>query len=181
MPFNCKFLSSTWSATSWVRSRIRLQVWPVDKEKQLKEYFHPGYPYAAIVSLLEKHHGVRLHLGMLNHINVTKTYNIHAQILGSSTSYEILSKMRYSLSSIALFDEQTTFCYAFLSSDLQYSPPSDPIIIFEGLRLLTIVHVTERMMIVGDDRLYLWHFGICQNANHEKRLKRTVTISVGGW
>ena len=27
---------------------------PVDKEKLLKEYFHRGYPYAAIVSLLEK-------------------------------------------------------------------------------------------------------------------------------
>ena len=28
----------------------------VDKEKLLKEYFHRGYPYAAIVSLLEKRH-----------------------------------------------------------------------------------------------------------------------------
>ena len=37
----------------------------VDKEKLLKEYFHRGYPYAAIVSLLEKRHGVRMHLGML--------------------------------------------------------------------------------------------------------------------
>ena len=70
------------------------------------------------------------------HIDVTKTYNIHAQILGSSASYEILARMRYSLFRIALYNEQTTFCYAFLSSDLQYSPPSDPIIIFEGLRLL---------------------------------------------
>ena len=37
----------------------------VDKEKLPKEYFHWGYPYAAIVSLLEKRHGVRMHLGML--------------------------------------------------------------------------------------------------------------------
>ena len=31
----------------------------------LKEYFHRGYPYAAIVSLLEKHHGVPMHERML--------------------------------------------------------------------------------------------------------------------
>ena len=37
----------------------------VDKEKLLKEYFHRGYPYAAIVSLLEKRHGVRMHVRML--------------------------------------------------------------------------------------------------------------------
>ena len=34
----------------------------VDKEKL--EYFHRGYPYAAIVSLLEKRHGVRMHVRM---------------------------------------------------------------------------------------------------------------------
>ena len=37
----------------------------VDKEKLPKEYFHRGYPYAAIVSLLEKRHGVRMHVRML--------------------------------------------------------------------------------------------------------------------
>ena len=37
----------------------------VDKEKLLKEYFHRGYPYAAIVSFLEKRHGVRMHVRML--------------------------------------------------------------------------------------------------------------------
>ena len=37
----------------------------VDKEKLLKEYFHRGYPYAAIVSLLEKRLGVRMHVTML--------------------------------------------------------------------------------------------------------------------
>ena len=37
----------------------------VDKEKLLKEYFHWGYPYAAIVSLLEKLHGVGMHVKML--------------------------------------------------------------------------------------------------------------------
>ena len=37
----------------------------VDKEKLLKEYFHRGYPYAAIVSLLEKRYGVRIHLRTL--------------------------------------------------------------------------------------------------------------------
>ena len=37
----------------------------VNKEKLLKEYFHRGYPYAAIVSLLEKRHGVRMHVRML--------------------------------------------------------------------------------------------------------------------
>ena len=40
----------------------------VDKEKLLlKEYFHRGYPYPAIdiVSLMEKRHGVRMHVRML--------------------------------------------------------------------------------------------------------------------
>ena len=37
----------------------------VDKEKLLKEYFHRGYPYAAIVSLLEKRHGVRMQVRLL--------------------------------------------------------------------------------------------------------------------
>ena len=37
----------------------------VDKEKQLKEYFHRRYAYASIVSLLEKRHGVRMHVPML--------------------------------------------------------------------------------------------------------------------
>ena len=37
----------------------------VDKEKLLKEYFQQGYPYPAIVSLLEKRHGVRMHVRML--------------------------------------------------------------------------------------------------------------------
>ena len=30
----------------------------VDKEKLFKEYFYRGYPYAAIVSLLGKRHGL---------------------------------------------------------------------------------------------------------------------------
>ena len=37
----------------------------VDKEKLLKEYFHRGYPYASIVSLLEKRHGAQMHVAML--------------------------------------------------------------------------------------------------------------------
>ena len=37
----------------------------VDKEKLLKEYFHRRYPYAAIVSFLEKRHGVRMQVRML--------------------------------------------------------------------------------------------------------------------
>ena len=37
----------------------------VDKEKLLKEYFHRGYSDAAIVSLLEKRHGVRMHVRTL--------------------------------------------------------------------------------------------------------------------
>ena len=37
----------------------------VDKEKLLKEYLHRGYPYAVIVSLLEKRHGVGVHVRML--------------------------------------------------------------------------------------------------------------------
>ena len=40
----------------------------VDKEKLLlKEYFHRGYPYPEIdiVSLMEKRHGVRMHVRML--------------------------------------------------------------------------------------------------------------------
>ena len=36
-----------------------------DKEKLLKEYFHRGYPYTAIVHLLEKRHGVRMPVKML--------------------------------------------------------------------------------------------------------------------
>ena len=35
------------------------------EEKLLKEYFHPGYLYAAIVTLLEKRHGVRMPVSML--------------------------------------------------------------------------------------------------------------------
>ena len=43
------------------------QVWNkaaslVDKEKLLKEYFHRGYPYAAIASFLEERHVVRMHV-----------------------------------------------------------------------------------------------------------------------
>ena len=38
---------------------------PVDKGKLLKEHFHRGYPYVAIVSLLEKRHGVRIHVRTL--------------------------------------------------------------------------------------------------------------------
>ena len=37
----------------------------VHKEKVLKEYFHRRYPYAAIVSLLEKRLGVRVHVRIL--------------------------------------------------------------------------------------------------------------------
>ena len=37
----------------------------IDKEKLLKEYFHRGYPCAAIVSLLGKRHGVRMHVRVL--------------------------------------------------------------------------------------------------------------------
>ena len=37
----------------------------VDKEKLLKEYFHRGYSYAAIASLLEKRRGVRMHVRTL--------------------------------------------------------------------------------------------------------------------
>ena len=42
-----------WSATklSQVSNKAASSV---DKEKLLKEYFHRGYPYAAILSLLEK-------------------------------------------------------------------------------------------------------------------------------
>ena len=42
-----------------VRSRIRQQV------RLTRKYFHPGYLYAAIVSLLEKPHGVQKHVRML--------------------------------------------------------------------------------------------------------------------
>ena len=48
---------------NWVRSRIRRQVRLT--RKTVKEYFHRGYPYAAIVSLLEKRHEVRMHVTML--------------------------------------------------------------------------------------------------------------------
>ena len=37
----------------------------VDKEKLLGEYFYRGHPYAAIFSLLEKCHGLRMHVRML--------------------------------------------------------------------------------------------------------------------
>ena len=37
----------------------------VDNEKLLNEYFHRGYSYAAIVSLLEKRYGVRMHVRVL--------------------------------------------------------------------------------------------------------------------
>ena len=45
----------------WVRSRIKA-VSSVYREKLLKEYFHHGYPYAAIFSLLERRHLVRMHV-----------------------------------------------------------------------------------------------------------------------
>ena len=38
---------------------------PVDKGKLLKGYFHRGYPNAAIVSLVEKRHGARMHVRTL--------------------------------------------------------------------------------------------------------------------
>ena len=38
---------------------------PVDNGKLLKEYFHRGYPYTGVVSLLEKRHGVRIHMRTL--------------------------------------------------------------------------------------------------------------------
>ena len=65
MPFNRKFLSTMWSATnlSQVSNKAASSV---DKEKLLlKEYFRRGYPNAAIVSFLEKRHGVRMHVRML--------------------------------------------------------------------------------------------------------------------
>ena len=52
-----------------------------DKEKLLKnfKYFHRGYPYAAIVRLLEKHHGVRIHVRMQTKLkkytSKTKTFS----------------------------------------------------------------------------------------------------------
>ena len=62
MPFNRKFLSSMWSATlSQVSNKAASSA---DKEKLLKEYFHRGYLYAAIVTLLEKLHGVRIPVRM---------------------------------------------------------------------------------------------------------------------
>ena len=68
MPFNRKFLSSMWSATS-LRQVSNKAASSVDKEKLLKEYFHRGY-YAAIVSLVEKRHGVRMHVTMLKKIDL---------------------------------------------------------------------------------------------------------------
>ena len=38
----------------------------MDTVKLLEEYFHRGYPYQAIVDLLEKLHGVRMHVRTLN-------------------------------------------------------------------------------------------------------------------
>ena len=37
----------------------------VYKKKLLKEHFHRGYPYAAIVSLPEKRYGARMHMRKL--------------------------------------------------------------------------------------------------------------------
>ena len=64
MPFHRKFLSSMWSATS-LRQVSNKAASSVDKEKLFKEYSHRGYPYAAIVSSLEKRQGVRMHVRML--------------------------------------------------------------------------------------------------------------------
>ena len=61
MPFNRKFLSSMWSGFEFSNKAVS----SVDKENLLKEYFHRGYPYAAIFSLLEKRHGIRMHVRML--------------------------------------------------------------------------------------------------------------------
>ena len=59
MPFNRKFLSAP------IESGISKAASSVDKQKLFKEYFHRGYPYAAIVSLLEKSYGVRIPVRML--------------------------------------------------------------------------------------------------------------------
>ena len=64
MLFNLKFLSSMWSATELSQVSNKAES-SVDKVKLLKDYFHRGYSYAAIVSLLEKRHGVRMHVRML--------------------------------------------------------------------------------------------------------------------
>ena len=66
MPFNRKFPSSMWSATELNLSQVSNKAASsVDKEKLFKEYSHRGYPYAAIVSLLEKRQGVRMHARIL--------------------------------------------------------------------------------------------------------------------
>ena len=67
MPFNRKFSNFCHQCgqqlnLSQVSNKAACSV---DKEKLLKKYFHREYPYAAIVSLLEKRHGVRMHVTML--------------------------------------------------------------------------------------------------------------------
>ena len=68
----------------------------------------------------------RVFLDRFYRINYTKTYNFHAPTLVASASHKITAKIRYSLSKISAFDEETTLRYTFLSSDLQCLPPGDP-------------------------------------------------------
>ena len=64
MPFNRKFCHRCGQQLNLSQVSNKAAR-PADKGKLLKEYFHRGYPYAAIVSLLEKRHGIRIHVRTL--------------------------------------------------------------------------------------------------------------------
>ena len=72
----------------------------VEKEKWLTEYFHRGYPYDAIVCLLGKRHGVRVHV---------RTLKRKLKELGSGLVDE-----RVLVSSPVLCDPNTILKIAFL-------------------------------------------------------------------
>ena len=64
----------------------------VDKEKLLKEYFYRGYPYAAIVSLLEKRRGVRMHVRFMG--NGSRYIHTHYAIAFVVNSIHVFSQLR---------------------------------------------------------------------------------------
>ena len=64
----------------------------VDKETLLKEYFHRRYPYSAIVSLLEKRRGVRMHVRFMS--NGRRYIHTHYAIAFAVNSIHVFSHLR---------------------------------------------------------------------------------------
>ena len=79
----------------------------VEKEKLLNEYFHRGYSYAAIVSLLEKRDGVRMHVRMVKRKLKSKPRKVRRSSLFSLNFYvnymPFIHYLEFHLHTIQLF------------------------------------------------------------------------------